>query len=1026
MKIPIATLIAFTLILLPAALGQVAPVAAAPDTTCYLVADSGGGNGGNDLLTRVDAGSSSEVKIGNGLGTDRVESNAFWPGSNVLYGANASRLGTIDLGSGIFAARADDFGTGSGGAGLQTFDDVDGLAFDPFTGALYGVHRRAGSPNQEDLLLMVDPATGRRIADAFGPGVDYLVIYSQAVVNLVDIDAMAISSYDGQMVAIANSSGGGDRLVRIDKTTGLVDDVGLLGVTDMEGIGFDSLGTLYGVRGTAPYNLYRIDLTTGAATVDTALAPHGSDYEAVDCLTRKNAISDTVYQDADDGDGPGFKVGAGDTGTAGATVRLYRDVNGNGIRDAGDIWLAEQTTAADGGFSFTIAATGAFVLDVDMGTLPPEANRLTDDNLEAADFGMGFDQVDADNDFGWDAAEARLRINKQSSVAGVVSPGDVITYTIRVTNDGLSAQHQIVVTDSLPAGTQVVSGSAWMTTPLTTTGTLGDAFDATTYANSDGSLDWTAYPWSETADDGSATSGKLRIGGGLLSLEGVNGAEKRLTRQAPMADAVAATVSFDWFVIGNLESYQDFIVFEVAHDAGGPWQALLTLQGEVSLADGGDAGSAVADIPASLLGPETRLRFRVIGFEPASEVFSVDNLSVDVTRRPVQSSPAEAPPTLVAGGFLWPGEALTVTFQALVDDPLDAAIVAIDNAAQASSREQAAPVVDGTSDPVAARLGDRVWADANGDGLQDGGETGVAGIGVRLQLSDGSVLTTTTDVNGAYRFEALAAGSYTVTLEAGTFPAGYLPTTAINLKYELAAGDVEQAADFGLARMDLGDLPDDSLGQSYHFPTKLADGGPYHAVTGLYLGNGVDWEVDGQPHILTLADSDDGVLPMGVWNAGQGSILVTASGSGYLNAWLDVNETGQFEAGEQVFTNTLVVAGVQALAFDLPFGWTVANGRYFARIRLSAAPLAVGAFGGYGGAGEVEDYLFGPEPTAVRLSRAVVAAPVAAPVAGGPGVAALAALLLALGSGWAWRRLGQGQCRGISPAVVSTRVSKPE
>jgi len=67
-----------------------------------------------------------------------------------------------------------------------------------------------------------------------------------------------------------------------------------------------------------------------------------------------------------------------------------------------------------------------------------------------------------------------------------------------------------------------------------------------------------------------------------------------------------------------------------------------------------------------------------------------------------------------------------------------------------------------------ASLGDRVWVDANGNGQQDGGETGVAGVKVTLlgggadgklsTLGDNTEVSVTTDANGNYKFDGLTPG----------------------------------------------------------------------------------------------------------------------------------------------------------------------------------------------------------------------------------------------------------------------------
>lgn len=62
-----------------------------------------------------------------------------------------------------------------------------------------------------------------------------------------------------------------------------------------------------------------------------------------------------------------------------------------------------------------------------------------------------------------------------------------------------------------------------------------------------------------------------------------------------------------------------------------------------------------------------------------------------------------------------------------------------------------------------AAIGDFVWRDTNENGIQDAGESGVAGVTVRLLNSAGGVLgTTTTDASGLYLFSGLSAGTYRV------------------------------------------------------------------------------------------------------------------------------------------------------------------------------------------------------------------------------------------------------------------------
>ncbi len=72
-------------------------------------------------------------------------------------------------------------------------------------------------------------------------------------------------------------------------------------------------------------------------------------------------------------------------------------------------------------------------------------------------------------------------------------------------------------------------------------------------------------------------------------------------------------------------------------------------------------------------------------------------------------------------------------------------------------------------------IGNVVFNDADNDGTQDTGESGVTGVSIRLLDADNAnalVSTTTTDSQGRYLFQALADGNYVVELAATNFNMG--------------------------------------------------------------------------------------------------------------------------------------------------------------------------------------------------------------------------------------------------------------
>lgn len=70
-------------------------------------------------------------------------------------------------------------------------------------------------------------------------------------------------------------------------------------------------------------------------------------------------------------------------------------------------------------------------------------------------------------------------------------------------------------------------------------------------------------------------------------------------------------------------------------------------------------------------------------------------------------------------------------------------------------------------------IGDYVWKDLNGNGIQDSGEPGISGRTVQLKNGSTVIATTTTDANGKYQFTGICAGTYTVVTST---PTDYTPS----------------------------------------------------------------------------------------------------------------------------------------------------------------------------------------------------------------------------------------------------------
>jgi len=124
--------------------------------------------------------------------------------------------------------------------------------------------------------------------------------------------------------------------------------------------------------------------------------------------------------------------------------------------------------------------------------------------------------------------------------------------------------------------------------------------------------------------------------------------------------------------------------------------------------------------------------------------------------------------------------------------------------------------------PLTGSVGDKVWIDSDGDGVQDAGETGLPGVDVALYGKDNPfIAATTTDANGEYAFTNLAPSEYYIIFSGG--PAGFGltlqdqggndvtdsdadPATGQTADFFVAVGSIEVGMDAGYTATGLGDF----------------------------------------------------------------------------------------------------------------------------------------------------------------------------------------------------------------------------
>ncbi|HRK83442.1 MAG TPA: SdrD B-like domain-containing protein, partial [Saprospiraceae bacterium] len=259
-----------------------------------------------------------------------------------------------------------------------------------------------------------------------------------------------------------------------------------------------------------------------------------------------------------------------------------------------------------------------------------------------------------------------------------------------------------------------------------------------------------------------------------------------------------------------------------------------------------------------------------------------------------------------------------------------------------------------------------------------------------------TVTSTMGGVPGMYMFIGLLPGTYRVSIPSS--PGGAIPTlinvgnpvtdsnnpagvtvtipNPISLPLnENGTGDVPNdpdfpdaqnnlTFDFGYVGFDYGDLPNS-------YGTTIAAQGPVHVISpNLYLGSCVDIEADGQPEAMAGAmtggddftsgaaamgtcqngDDEDGIRFTPMVPGAQSCVWITAhnttGASAILQAWVDWNGNGQFDAGEQLNTGDFAPSGAiipnggvsnQLFCFNVPANASFTSAQAMTRWRLSPA-----------------------------------------------------------------------------------------
>ncbi len=167
-------------------------------------------------------------------------------------------------------------------------------------------------------------------------------------------------------------------------------------------------------------------------------------------------------------------------------------------------------------------------------------------------------------------------------------------------------------------------------------------------------------------------------------------------------------------------------------------------------------------------------------------------------------------------------------------------------------------------------IGDTIWDDVDGDGTQNGGETGLSGVDVTLSVDfdgDGTpdyTATTTTNGSGTYSFGNLPEGTYTISIDTDDIPDGYVltadpdanpdSTTTVNLP----AGGTNLDQDFGY--WDSGQSTG-SIGDTIYFDADGSGGqnGTEPGLSGVTVTLTGDIDGDGTADTVTTTTDSNGM-----------------------------------------------------------------------------------------------------------------------------------------------------------------------
>jgi len=309
--------------------------------------------------------------------------------------------------------------------------------------------------------------------------------------------------------------------------------------------------------------------------------------------------------------------------------------------------------------------------------------------------------------------------------------------------------------------------------------TVSDTFSGAAYTNNNGTTNWLGN-WIESGDDLVVTTGSILVqtagGTNALLFVDTNADNDFITRTNPLAvlpgrTYTNVTLSFS-YKREQWDTNDTFFVQISTNDFTANTQ-VFSVPTNVAT----DAGYvSVTTNLNSLIRSNMGLRLLAGPNFAAGDRISFDfitftnqgyDASTNWTRSfnngtlvSVISNLTATPSNLLVNYTLPAGTSITIRIQGTLNVPLVS--TQFINTATATNNQTPPGSSTVTNGSVANSVGDRVWFDADNDGIQDAGETnGLSGVTVRIYSAASNLLATTVSAtNGAYSFSNLPTGTY--------------------------------------------------------------------------------------------------------------------------------------------------------------------------------------------------------------------------------------------------------------------------